>query len=319
VPDDVIRDQIARSLREAGYDHRLVRPELTADLEAILTGLCEQCLLSDTVYGEGGHRESFTFSCPAEVSTVRTLIVVAWSSQPVKVRFHLEGGPLEAVIPPTYIHTQERERCMGVLRSILEPAGFSVGVATGPAKLLAVYSGLARYGRNNHTYVRGMGTFARLEVFCTDADLGAVDYQLAGSPRLSLCPACCNCSHVCPTGCIPENGTVIDGARCLAFFNEGEGEWPEWLDIRAHNSLVGCMRCQALCPANRTFSRLPKVVAEFDRAETDVILQDLPADELPEALRTRLAALDLDGYSKVLGRNLRALSEAAAAGPLYPR
>jgi hypothetical protein len=54
-------------------------------------------------------------------------------------------------------------------------------------------------------------------------------------------------------------------------------------------------------------------VAEFDRQETALILEGRPAEELPPELRKRLAELDLDGYSTVLGRNLRALRDSAAA------
>ena len=232
----------------------------------------------------------------------------------MKIRFHLESGPLEATVPPTYIASEGRERCLEILRSVLEPAGHVVARATAPVKLLAAHTGLAQYGRNNLAYVRGMGTFARLDTFCTDADLGAEEYESKGSLRLSCCPPCRNCHHVCPTGCIPYDGTVIDASRCLTYYNEHEGDWPEDLDPGVHNSLVGCMRCQALCPANRYYLRKEKVVAEFDREETDIILQDLAPDELPPPLRAKLAALDLDEYSTVLGRNLRALRDAAPAG-----
>jgi epoxyqueuosine reductase len=119
---------------------------------------------------------------------------------------------------------------------------------------------------------------------------------------------------VCPTGCIPYDGTVIDAERCLTYFNEHEADWPEWLDPEGHNSLVGCMRCQEFCPANRVHLRIPKVIAEFDREQTEWILRDLPADQLPSDVRAKLAALDLDDYSTVLGRNLRALAEAGACG-----
>ena len=64
---------------------------------------------------------------------------------------------------------------------------------------------------------------------------------------------------------------------------------------------------------DRVYVRIPKVVAEFDREETEWILRDLPADQLPAGVRAKLAALDMEDYSTVLGRNLRALVAAAAA------
>ncbi len=306
------RKELDAALRCAGYSYRVAPADLMTELESTLARLCDEGLFSQDVYEE--YRDDLVSSCPldgAEGVLARTVIVVAWPSPAVKVRFHLESGPLEAVVPPTYVHSAERRRCLEVIRSVLEPAGFWVGRATGPAKLLAVHTGLAQYGRNNLAYVKGMGTFARLEAFCTDADLGTEEHDFKGSLRMSCCPPCRNCHHVCPTGCIPHDGTVIDAERCLTYLNEHEGEWPEWLEPTAHNSLVGCMRCHALCPANRYYVRREPVVAEFDREETDLMLQGLPPEELPEALRAKLAALDLEGYSTVLGRNLLALRDAA--------
>ena len=71
--------------------------------------------------------------------------------------------------------------------------------------------------------------------------------------------------------------------------------------------------CQERCPVDRVYARLPKLVAEFDREETEWILRDLPADDLPPAVRTKLSTLDMEDYSTVLGRNLVALVAAAAA------
>lgn len=304
-----LQHRLAAALREAGFVHRLAPVDIMIDLEEELRRLREEGLLSDLLYQE--YRQSLTFSCP-KVAGARTLIVVAAPSPAVKARFHLADGPLDAVIPPTYISSAVQERTLEILRSVLAPAGATVALATGPVKLLATRSGLAQYGRNNLAYVPGLGSYVRLDIYCTDADLGATRHEFKGSLRLSCCPPCRNCHHVCPTGCIPYDGTVIDAQRCLTYLNEHEGEWPEWLDAGAHNSLVGCMRCHSLCPHNRYHVRREPVVAEFDRAETDLILQNLPADQLPEGLRAKLVALDLDGYSTVLGRNLLALARTEA-------
>jgi epoxyqueuosine reductase len=130
---------------------------------------------------------------------------------------------------------------------------------------------------------------------------------------MGSCAACKACHHACPTGCIPfpDEGVVIDAERCLTYLNEWEGEWPEWLNHNAHNCLVGCMCCQLVCPANKYYLGPQAVVEEFDREETDAVLKNLPENELPEPLRAKLSRLDLEGYSTVLGRNLRALVRAS--------
>jgi epoxyqueuosine reductase len=296
------------ALISAGYRHEFAPIGIVEKLNQNLRELREQGLLAASLYAE--YAASLEFSPPPEVPEPRTLIVVARPSAAVKVRFHLDSGQLETVIPPTYIASAGRARCLQILGSVLCAAGHAVARARVPNKLLAVRTGLARYGRNNLAYVRGMGTFARLDAFCTDADLQAEERIIKGSLLMSCCPPCRICHHVCPTGCIPHDGTVIDAARCLTYLNESEGEWPDWLDPRAHNSLVGCMRCQEMCPADRYYLRKEAVVSEFDREETAIILENLSPEQLPAALRAKLGELDLEDYSPILGRNLLALRDA---------
>jgi epoxyqueuosine reductase len=71
------------------------------------------------------------------------------------------------------------------------------------------------------------------------------------------------------------------------------------------------MRCQEMCPADRYYLRNEEVVAEFDEKETEIILENRPAEQLPEALLAKLRELDLEGYSTVLGRNVLALKHAS--------
>ena len=302
---------LRQALDAAGFVHRFAPVSVAGELAQILADLSEKGEVTESLLAE--YAGSLTFSCPAEVGEPRALMVVASPSPAVKVRFHLENGPFEALIPPTYIASDALERALGAMRSVLDPGGYHVGRARLPVKLLAVRTGLAQYGRNNVAYVKNLGSFVRLDAFCTDAPLQVEDYKSKGSWRLSSCPPCRNCHHVCPTGGIPYDGTVIDAERCLTYINEHEGDWPEGLDPRGHNCLVGCLLCQERCPVDRVYLRIPKVVAEFDREETDWILRDLPAEQLPAGVRTKLAALDMEEYSTVLGRNLRALVAADEA------
>ena len=317
---------IARAFREAGFRHRVAGVEVLQNLRDTVAMLLERELLSAKLETE--YAGSLRFKPPAEMGEVRSLVVVATPSPPVTVLFHLDAGPLEAVIPPTYISSPVRARCQELLSGILGPAGHSVARVSVPVKLLAVRAGLAEYGRNNIAYVIGAGSLFRLDAFATDADLipagqprdGLSRFIVGGRDplfghwslprRMGSCSACKACHHACPTGCIPhpEEGVVIDATRCLTYLNEHEGEWPGWLDAGSHNSLVGCMRCQRVCPANKHHFSREIQVAEFDRAETALVLQNLPSQELPAPLRAKLERLDMDGYSTVLGRNLRALA-----------
>jgi len=317
---------IDRAFREAGFHHRVVGVEVVQELNETLAMLLDRELLSESLYAE--YAGSMQFAPPPGMGEVRSLVVVATPSPPVKVLFHLGTGPVEAIIPPTYISSAVRARCQELLSGILGPAGFSAARVPVPAKLLAVRTGLAEYGRNNIAYVIGLGSFFRLDTFATDADLipageprGGLSRFIVGGldpvsghwsapRRMGSCSACKACYHACPTGCIPHpwEGVVIDVKRCLTYLDEHEGEWPDWLGPASHDSLVGCMRCQRACPTNKHHFRREARVAEFDQAETALILKNLPAEELPAPLRAKLEQLDLDGYSTVLGRNLLALT-----------
>jgi epoxyqueuosine reductase len=309
--DPALTAALRAALDAAGFVHRFAPVSVAAELAEILVDVAETGEVTESLLAE--YAESLAFSCPQEVGEPQALIVVASASLPVKVRFELGSGPFDAVIPPTYISSDAKERALTSMQSVLGPAGYTVGRARIPVKLLAVRTGLAQYGRNNIAYIKNLGSFVRLDAFCTNAPIQVEDYRGKGSWRLSSCPPCRNCHHVCPTGCIPYDGVIIEAERCLTYFNEHEGEWPEGVDPKGHNCLVGCLLCQERCPVDRVYLRLPKLVAEFDREETEWILRDLPADRLPAGVRAKLAALDMEEYSTVLGRNLRALVAAAEA------
>ena len=118
-----------------------------------------------------------------------------------------------------------------------------------PEKLLAVRSGLARYGKNNITYVPGMGSLHRLAVFVSD--LPCVEDNWGEVKTLKTCDGCTACMDACPTGAIVSDRFLIHAERCITFHNERIEEFPEWLDSSWHNCLVGCLRCQWVCPENR--------------------------------------------------------------------
>jgi epoxyqueuosine reductase len=303
---------IDKAFGKAGFRYRAVGVEVVQDLNGTFAMLLERGILAKSLYDE--YADSLEFVPPAGLGEVRSLVVVAAPSPSVKVLFHLDGGLIEAVIPSTYISSAVRARCEEMLRGVLGPAGFSVARAPVPVKLLAVLSGLAEYGRNNLAYVEGLGSQVRLDAFATDGDLIPTGEPHGGLSRPALrmdaCANCEACHHACPTGCIPyvEGGEVIDAKRCLTYLNEHEGAWPDWLDSGSHNCLVGCMRCQRACPVNSHHFGREATVAEFDREETAIILKNFPAEALPAPLHAKLGRLDMAGYSRVLGRNLRALA-----------
>ena len=292
---------IEEGFREAGFSYRVAGIEVLDNLNETFAMLRERGLVSESLL-----QASMTAVCGSSRPPKCRRCARWWSSPPRRPLSRYGSIWTRVRSRPSYrpriSRPGLRARCLEVLEKALAPEGFSVARVPVPVKLLAVRTGLAEYGRNNIAYTQTLGSFVRLDTFATDADLvppggpraGLSTFLVGGrdpatghwSPprRMGSCGACKACYHACPTGCIPfpDTGVVIDAERCLTYLNEHEGEWPDWLDPAAHNALVGCMRCQLICPANKYHLRREKVVAEFDREETEVVLLDLPSEDLPE-------------------------------------
>ena len=182
-----------------------------------------------------------------------------------------------------------------------------------PLKLLAVRSGLGRYGRNHLCYIDGMGSFGRLEAFYIPYKIDRDEWQ--HKEMLQQCENCAKCIINCPTQCIENEELIneelnnefliIDAGRCITFFNENEGEFPSELHLRTHNALVGCIKCQVVCPVNHSLLKEKTIIETFSEEETSLILENKP--DTSAALTEKLRQLDMDEYQTVLSRNLKAL------------
>lgn len=70
-----------------------------------------------------------------------------------------------------------------------------------------MHSGLAKYGRNNITYVNGLGSNFS-DIKCQEDTWGEVQNE-------SFCNECNLCGEHCPTGAILEYRFLIDTLECL--------------------------------------------------------------------------------------------------------
>jgi epoxyqueuosine reductase len=168
-----------------------------------------------------------------------------------------------------------------------------------------VHSGLAQYGKNNITYVNGMGSYHRLVAFISDLP-GAQDYWQAPQV-LERCENCKACMKACPTGAISADRFLLNAERCLTFHNERRAVFPQWIKPAWHNCLVGCLYCQKACPVNKDVPMSIEEGPEFSDKETALMLQGAPKSEFPQNAIDKLESLDMIGYLPVLGRNLREL------------
>jgi epoxyqueuosine reductase len=233
----------------------------------------------------------------------RSILVIARHEPLVGLCFHYQGRDIHTVIPPTYIYSESLRMTEETLASLVAPHRHTQ--ARLPDKALAVSIGLAQYGRNNICYVEGLGSFHRLFSYYTDipCDTDTVNSE----PVMPACETCRRCLNACPTGSIREEHFTIDAGRCLTYLNENEGPFPDWVDPAWHNAIVGCMKCQAICPLNRNVVDHIERQVDFTAEETSLILDKTPWETLPEHLREKLDSLNMRGYYGVLERNLRVL------------
>ncbi|UCC44414.1 MAG: hypothetical protein JSU65_00345 [Candidatus Zixiibacteriota bacterium] len=247
---------------------------------------------------------SFDFGVTTAATGARSILIVAASQPHVRLNVTLGRRRVPVLIPPTY-STRIDVEVESLLEEVLKPSGHSFFRRSLPLKLLAVHSGLARYGRNNLAYVDGMGSYCRLLGFCTRLKIDATPW--AGPQPLAECETCVTCINKCPTKAILRHRFLIRAERCLTFHNEREGGFPPDLQPQVHHCLVGCLYCQAFCPVNQKVAGWIESAGTLNAEDTAVLLNGGPVDALSDAARQIMDEFGFtDGLPEV-ARNLKAL------------
>jgi epoxyqueuosine reductase len=233
-------------------------------------------------------------------------IIVAAVPQPITIlRFTWRGKEQKIIVPPTYIYTEAEKLVLNIAEGELKK-NFSLVRAKLPLKLLAVRSGLSHYGRNNISYIYGMGSFYRLTALISDMPSDADTWR--DIQRMPDCNNCFACLNSCPTKCIDINRNIIHGTKCLTHINESSEPFPDWINSTWHNALVGCMRCQLACPQNRDCNINRDFKEILTESDIDALLHKDDFIRLPETTRDSLKKMNLNDYDlTILQRNLKAL------------
>jgi epoxyqueuosine reductase len=127
---------------------------------------------------------------------------------------------------------------------------------------------------------------------------------------LETCEACEICQKTCPNQAIQTDEFVLDVNKCLSLYNEINGEIPDWVPDNAHNALIGCLKCQYPCPANKNVIKFYKTLEEITEDETEAILTGNPNDHAKRAIVDKLKMGSIEEFSyhlKTLQRNLKNL------------
>lgn len=299
---DGIAGLICAKLEERGYRGAVVPTEHVAQLKCEMEERLSHKEIDVGLYEK--YLTYFKFDVRASLPTARSIIITAAPQPQRRATFHFERQTYSVIIPPIYYHDTDNS-VKETLQDILVSKGYHLEGVALPTKLLAARSGMARYGKNNIAFVDGMGSFLRLKAFLSDMPPGRSDWL---EPQaMKQCDRCQACLNACPTKAIVSDRFLIHAERCITFLNEYTDEFPEWVEPAWHNSLIGCMKCQLVCPANKPFAKWVEKGETFDEAETELILNGVALDRMPPETARKLTRSYMANYLAVLPRNLRAL------------
>lgn len=319
---------------ERGYQAAWVDYRVLDDARKTIDDLAARDLIDRELYEAFFVR--FPYRPKEGSENLTTGIIISVPRPHHYVVFETADGPFRAVLPATYLqYIGIKDRVRGELEArvaeLFPTEGYRFENMSAPYKSVATRAGIVTYGRNNITYAPGCGSSHQLLGFFTNAKpAGPVEMvdpeeTFGKAADTELCLGCNACVRACPTGALTAERFTVRASRCITHLNEYPGPWPEWLSPTAHNSLIGCMRCQEVCPRNRGHLVFEEAPESFTREETEAILATAeagerkssewtrPADPVWESIAKKLAALGQLQMEPFLGRNLKALMEAEKA------
>ncbi len=238
--------------------------------------------------------------------TAKSILVAAKFNPSHKVLMHWNNKTIEVCIPPGYVQFRNKQVTLQQdISKTLAKYGFGAERIILPVKLLATRSGLAQYGRNNISYIKGIGSYHFLGSFITDIPCEDDNWQPA--KVMEVCSNCQLCLKNCPTGALKEDRFLLHGELCLTYFNRNPGDFPDWIKTEWHNGLVGCFKCQEVCPVNQKFSQDIPIFAEFTQNETNELLHFSQPADLSSELISKLEKFGFPDLWSFIPRNLKVL------------
>lgn len=246
----------------------------------------------------------FKYEAGEKMPKARSIVVAAYKLRPSSVGFHQNGKKYLLIIPPGYADDGVPPKTVQetIAKQALGDPKAKLLMGAVPVKTLAVRSGLAEYGLNNITFVEKFGSFHQLVPFFTEQEL---EDHWGPLKTLRLCKGCTICIKGCPTGAISEKNFVIDVGRCISLYNELPDPFPTWLDPKVHHTMVGCMKCQAPCPANQDVMRDITHLCDIDEEETALLVSGRRDPKIEQSIITKLKWFPAAKDIPYLSRNVK--------------
>lgn len=297
-----IWDKVLRQLKAIGCDARIVAAAHVDELSKEIEESKRLGHLCDDLYQE--RLTFFVFNPPESLQNHKSIIVVAAPQPHVQFSFIWNGKARRCAVPPTY-SASINGYVQKIIKKVIEREGYHLEPTALPLKLLAVRSGLATYGKNNITYVDGMGSYHRLMAFYSD--LRCTSDSWRPSTMMERCVKCSACLKGCPTQAIDHERFLLRAERCLTYHNESLKDVPGWIQSSWHHCIVGCLACQSICPENKRIKGWVEIAGSFSQEETEVLMRHTPVNHLPARVKDQLQRSGLLEYLEILPRNLNLL------------
>lgn len=298
-----ISEELILRLEKLGCKAKIVSISHMNEMRDELFALRDSNMIDKKLYKD--MLSGMEFNSDNTLNNAKSIIVIAAPQIVSKANFQYKGNTYSLNLPPTYVADDIRSKVKEIMNEISSKNDFKVQGTKLPQKQLAVKSGLAKYGKNNITYIDGMGSFHVLMSFYTDLDLLTDSWQAVEVD--GDCTNCSICLKNCPTGAISEKRFLINAEKCITFFNEYEDDFPQWVKPEWHNSLIGCMSCQLKCPKNSAFVNKSNIIATFTEEETNMFLDKVSFESLPGNTVKKLEDIAMTSNYSFLGRNIRIL------------
>ena len=255
--------------------------------------------------------ETFTYLDGVPLESPKSIIIVAAPAPAYVLTFVVGDKTVEMILPPTYVRYRGRfTDVRDDLKEALAGPGFRVELLNAPLKTLGNRLRLLAYGRNNVGYIEGLGSYFQLVGLVSDMPFDEKDAApVQEETLLPRCQKCRICAAACLTGAIEKERVLLRAERCYALFSESAKPIPEGLQPPSPRCIIGCLRCQELCPENRGLLRYENAVVSFDAEETEAFLGIKPSAEGPafERARAKFRQLGMSEDLRLFRRNLNRL------------
>lgn len=298
-----IKAQLRKAFLAVGYEMRSVYLARVHEVEAEIMEQKRAGLISHDFYDKA--LSGFDFNIEENQPNAKSLLIIAAPDQTDYIEFNLTEWTQPLKLPATYHTKNQIDTIKSIFQTFEKNYGIEFRYASLPHKLLAVRSGLAKYGRNNVTYSETFGSFQYLTTFSINLALEEDDWLEA--KLMTACTSCNQCVQACPTKALSEARFTIDAEKCITYFNEYPGAFPIWVAKEWHNAILGCNLCTESCPVNKPYIDSGAIIESFDFSESQLILSGKPYNQLPSTIQMKLNNCSLTSSYPLLSRNISVL------------